>query len=169
VTSLCSRLRRGGLVLWERGCSSLAYTPPQPALSLIFIGILERVNSLVLYGPSQTGKTLWARSLGNHAYCIGLVSGAELQAAAEVDYAVFDDIRGGFKMFPSFKEWLGAQQYVSVKRLYRDPVQIKWNKPSIWLSNRDPRDELDLVDIQWMEKNVTFINIEEAIFRASTE
>jgi hypothetical protein len=36
-----------------------------------------RVKSLVLYGPSQTGKTSWARSLGKHIYCVGLVSGTE--------------------------------------------------------------------------------------------
>lgn len=127
------------------------------------------MKSLVLFGPSQTGKTLWARSLGSHAYCIGLVSGQELKGADQVDYAVFDDIRGGFKMFPSFKEWLGAQAYVSVKCLYRDPVLVKWNKPSIWLSNKDPREELDGCDTDWMERNCMFINVDRAIFRASTE
>lgn len=70
-------------------------------------------------------------------------------------------------MFPSFKEWLGAQAYVSVKCLYRDPVLVQWNKPSIWLSNKDPRDELDGYDTDWMERNCMFINVEEAIFRAN--
>ena len=41
--------------------------------------------------------------------------------APDVDYAVFDDIRGGMKFFPSFKEWLGAQMWITVKRLYREP------------------------------------------------
>lgn len=72
-------------------------------------------------------------------------------------------------MFPSFKEWLGAQAYVSVKCLYRDPVLVKWNKPSIWLSNKDPRDELDGCDTDWMERNCMFINVDEAIFRANIE
>jgi hypothetical protein len=33
--------------------------------------------SLVLYGETRTGKTLWARSLGPHIYNVGLVSGSE--------------------------------------------------------------------------------------------
>ena len=62
-----------------------------------------RVKSLVLYGPSQTGKTTWARSLGAHIYQVGLLSGSECMKAPDVEYAVFDDIRGGMKFFPSFK------------------------------------------------------------------
>lgn len=125
------------------------------------------MKSLVLFGPSRTGKTLWARSLGTHAYCIGLVSGAELKSADMVDYAIFDDIRGGFKMFPSFKEWLGCQAHVSVKCLYRDPILVRWGKPAIWINNRDPREELDGCDTEWMEANCIFIEIGTAIFRAN--
>lgn len=124
---------------------------------------------MVLYGESQTGKTLWARSLGNHIYCIGLVSGAECMKASEVDYAIFDDIRGGMKFFHSFKEWLGSQAYVTVKELYREPKLVKWNKPTIWLSNSDPRLDMLQVDIDWMEKNCIFVECNEAIFRASTD
>lgn len=122
-----------------------------------------RVKSLVLYGPSQTGKTSWARSLGKHIYCVGLVSGAECMKAHDVDYAVFDDIRGGMKFFPSFKEWLGCQPHVCVKEMYREPKVIEWGKPSIWCSNADPRDEMLQVDIDWMEKNVTFIEVKDSI------
>lgn len=122
-----------------------------------------RVKSLVLYGPSQTGKTSWARSLGKHIYCVGLVSGAECMKAHDVDYAVFDDIRGGMKFFPSFKEWLGCQPHVCVKELYREPKVIEWGKPSIWCSNADPRNDMLQVDIDWMEANVTFIEITESI------
>ena len=125
--------------------------------------------SLVLYGPSRTGKTLWARSLGRHIYCIGLVSGDEQVKAADVDYAVYDDIRGGMKFFHSFKEWMGAQTYVTVKRLYKEPMLVKWGKPSIWLSNTDPRLDMDPSDASWMEDNAVFIDISNPIFHASTE
>jgi len=125
--------------------------------------------SLVLYGPSRTGKTLWARSLGRHIYCIGLVSGDEQVKAADVDYAVYDDIRGGMKFFHSFKEWMGAQTYVTVKRLYKEPKLVKWGKPSIWLSNTDPRADMDPSDASWMEDNAIFINVDHPIFRASIE
>lgn len=87
-------------------------------------------------------------------------------------------------MFPSFKEWLGAQSVVSVKKLYRDPVQMKWGKPCIWLANSDPRDQLraDITertacgrsaliedDIAWLEANCIFVELKHPIFHASTE
>lgn len=128
---------------------------------------LGRCLSICVYGESRTGKTLWARSLGSHIYCVGLVSGTECMKATEADYAVFDDIRGGIKFFPSFKEWLGCQAYVTVKCLYREPSLVKWGKPSIWLSNTDPRDEMQNADIEWMNKNCIFVEINSPIFRAN--
>ena len=74
---------------------------------------------------------------------MGMVSGQVLQRdMPDAQYAVFDDMRGGITMFPSFKEWFGAQSVVTVKALYRDPVQIQWGKPCIWLANADPREQL---------------------------
>lgn len=84
------------------------------------------------------------------------------------EYAIFDDIRGGIKFFPAFKEWLGAQAWVTVKRLYRDPKLMKWGKPSIWISNSDPRMGMDAGDVTWLEANCIFVEITEAIFRANT-
>jgi hypothetical protein len=125
--------------------------------------------SLVLYGESRTGKTLWARSLGSHIYNVGLVSGEECMKAPSVEYAIFDDIRGGIKFFPAFKEWLGGQHTVSVKRLYRDPALVTWGKPSIWISNDDPRLVMDAGDVSWLEANAVFIECNYPIFRANTE
>lgn len=128
------------------------------------VGQGGRVKSLVLWGcESLTGKTTWARSLGNHIYCLGLVSGDRCMGAPDVEYAVFDDIRGGMKFFPSFKEWLGCQANVTVKVLHREPKLLPWNKPSIWCANKDPRLEMDWEDRSWMEQNCTFINVEEKI------
>lgn len=128
---------------------------------------LGRCLSLVLFGESRTGKTLWARSLGPHIYNVGLVSGEECMKRG-ADYAVFDDIRGGIKFFPAFKEWLGCQKWVTVKRLYRDPKLMMWGKPSIWISNSDPRLGMDPDDVTWLEANCKFVEITEAIFRANT-
>lgn len=93
-----------------------------------------------------------------------MVSGAELVKAPDVDYAVFDDMRGGIKMFPSFKEWFGAQEYVTVKKLYRDPALVRWGKPCIWLGNSDPRLEMEAGDISWFEGNCDFIEVDEPLF-----
>jgi GTPase SAR1 family protein len=130
-----------------------------------------RCMSLVLYGDSRTGKTLWARSLGTHLYTVGMVSGEELKKASndDVKYAIFDDIRGGMKFFPAFKEWLGAQAYVTVKELYREPKLVKWGKPSIWISNDDPRLGMMAGDVSWLEDNCIFVEVSSAIFRANTE
>uniref|UniRef100_A0A8A4XBI6 Replication-associated protein n=1 Tax=Aegithalos caudatus Genomoviridae sp. TaxID=2814943 RepID=A0A8A4XBI6_9VIRU len=136
--------------------------------SLTWADLLGRCMSLCLYGESRTGKTLWARSLGPHIYCVGLVSGTECLKVGDVEYAVFDDIRGGIKFFPSFKEWLGCQAWVSVKCLYREPKLVKWGKPSIWISNTDPRNDMLQADAEWMDKNCIFIDVTEPIFHAST-
>lgn len=100
-----------------------------------------------------------------------MVSGSELKKASndDVKYAIFDDIRGGIKFFPAFKEWLGAQQYVTVKELYREPKLVRWGKPSIWISNDDPRLVMDPGDVSWLEANCVFVEVTEAIFHASTE
>jgi len=127
--------------------------------------------SLVLYGNSRTGKTLWSRSLGSHVYTMGMASGKELRKAsnADVKYAVFDDIRGGIKFFPAFKEWLGCQDYVTVKELYREPALVRWGKPTIWVSNDDPRLVMEASDVAWLEANAVFIECNYPIFRANTE
>lgn len=167
------RLRRAGLVgLAPRGPLPEGPHPTwcrdTPLLTkLLLIG--GRMLSLVVYGESRTGKTLWARSLGTHIYCIGLVSGDECMKTEEVEYAVFDDVRGGIKFFPSYKEWLGCQEYVTVKRLYKEPKLMKWNKPTIWLSNTDPRNEVLQSEAQWMEKNCIFVEVNDPIFRANIE
>lgn len=141
--------------------------PPLPSPSVLTVS--GRCMSLCIYGESRLGKTLWARSLGSHIYCVGLLSGEECLRASEVDYAIFDDIRGGIKFFPSFKEWLGCQAWVSVKCLYREPKLVQWGKPSIWISNTDPRNEMLQADVDWMDKNCIFVCVDSPIFRANTE
>jgi len=142
-------------------------------LSLASLGsrhvTLGRPRSVVVYGPTRVGKTVWARSLGEHIYFCGLYSGSEAMRFAEVGYAVFDDM-GGLKYVPQFKNWLGGQMQFQVKQLYRDPTIISWGKPSIWLANNDPRDEdITSVDREWLEGNCDFIYVGETIFHANTE
>ncbi|AMH87711.1 replication-associated protein [Pteropus associated gemycircularvirus 7] len=128
-------------------------------------------KSLVLYGDTRLGKTVWARSHGPHIYFCGLYSGAEAMKHDGADYAVFDDIQGGIKFFHGFKNWLGAQAEFQVKVLYKDPVLIQWGKPSIWLSNSDPRYDLSPSEVTWMEGNCLFVELTAPLFtsRASTE
>lgn len=80
-----------------------------------------------------------------------------------------DDIRGGIKFFPAYKEWLGCQEFVTVKEMYKEPKLVKWGKPTIWLANSDPRNEEQHCDVQWLEANCYFVECNEAIFRANTD
>lgn len=123
----------------------------------------------MLWGDTRTGKTVWARSLGSHLYFCGLYSYKEAIKAEEAQYAVFDDIQGGIKFFHSFKNWLGAQREFQIKGLYRDPELITWGKPSIWVSNTDPRHDMSLDDITWLEGNCYIVNVTSALFYLSCQ
>ncbi|QIJ55587.1 replication-associated protein [Marmot associated genomovirus 4] len=134
----------------------------------LFGGSTGRSKSLILWGPSRLGKTVWSRSLGEHFYFGGIFSARDLDRD-DVKYAVFDDIAGGIKFFPRFKDWLGCQMEFMVKQLYRDPQLFRWGRPCIWVANTDPRLDMTHDDVMWLEANCIFVEITEAIFHANTE
>lgn len=125
----------------------------------------KRQQSLILWGPTRMGKTLWARSIGKHAYFGGLFSMGE--PIDDAKYAVFDDIQGGLEYFPSYKFWLGCQKQFYCTDKYKGKKLVKWGRPSIYLSNTDPR--LDRgADQQWLDGNCKFVYIGEPIFHANS-
>lgn len=122
--------------------------------------------SLVLYGPTRTGKTLWARSLGEHAYFHAQFSLEE--PTDDVDYAIFDDMQGGITFWKSYKCWLGQQTQFYATDKYKGKKLIHWGRPTIYLANSDPRMDKEC-DYEWLEGNCIFVSIDRPIFRASTE
>jgi len=122
--------------------------------------------SLCLYGETRLGKTLWARSLGSHAYFGGLFCLDE--PIDGVDYAVFDDMQGGLEFFHGYKFWLGCQSQFYATDKYKGKKLVDWGKPSIWLSNEDPRHDKG-ADVAWLNGNCIFIRLLAPIFRANTE
>lgn len=106
------------------------------------------------------GKTVWARSIGAHAYFGGLFSLDENTTTAE--YAVFDDMQGGLSYFHGYKFWLGHQQQFYATDKYKGKKLITWGKPAIYISNTDPRDDHG-ADKEWLEGNCIFININQKI------
>lgn len=129
--------------------------------------ILVSGKSLIIFGETRLGKTLWARSLGNHAYFGGLFSLDE--PLDDVEYAVFDDLHGGLEFFHQYKSWLGRQNEFYSTDKYRAKKLISWrHRPVIYLSNNDPRYDKG-VDIDWLNGNCVFVCVEQPIFRASTE
>lgn len=94
-------------------------------------------------------------------------------------YHVLDDV--DIRYFPAWKSWLGGMQYISNELKYRNVRLLKWGRPSIWCNNSDPRmvmrrsiekedGHFCMEDVDWIEANCTFINIEEEVvtFRANT-
>lgn len=128
--------------------------------------LLVRGKSLVLHGPTRTGKTIWARSLGDHAYFGGLFSMEEGIDTAK--YAIFDDF-GGLKFLPSYKFWLGHQKQFYVTDKYKGKKLVEWGKPAIWINNEDPREEHGVRsdEVEWLNANCTFIRLDQTIVRAN--
>lgn len=94
----------------------------------------------------------------------------------EHEYAVWDDMLGGLKAgYFNYKNWLGGQFGFTIQDKYGKKKSIKWGKPSIFICNIDPREDMELVakgpqiDWAWMEENCVFYKVEDAIFHASTE
>lgn len=120
----------------------------------------ERGQSLILWGPSRMGKTIWARSLGNHAYFGGLFNlDTDLEG---VQYAVFDDLQGGFEFFHSYKFWLGHQWEANISDKYRAKKTIQWGRPSIFIMNDHP--ETQKVDMDWLKANCLIVYVHSPLF-----
>jgi hypothetical protein len=124
-----------------------------------------RPKSLILWGESQLGKTIWARSLGNHAYFGGMFMLDLLDdLTGESRFAIFDDLANGFKNFPFYKQWMGGQKEFVTTDKYRSKKRISWGRPSIYICNTDPREDKD-VDWDWMDKNVILQQITTPLAR----
>lgn len=128
------------------------------SLTSIYLG---RKKSLVLWGPSRTGKTLWARSLGKHAYFGGLFCLDE--PIDDALYAVFDDMQGGLGYWHAYKFWLGSQSNFYATDKYKGKVLVEWGRPCVYLANSDPRFD-EKADIEWLEANCVFVHVEKDIY-----
>lgn len=92
---------------------------------------------------------------------------SELDSVEDAQYAVFDDMQGGFEFFHGYKFWLGGQSEFTVTDKYKGKRHIQWGKPSIWLCNEDPT-SLKGLDYDWLMGNALIYRLDHTIFRAST-
>lgn len=117
----------------------------------------------MLWGPTRLGKTEWARSLGPHVFWSQNFN--ITRPVDDVDYAVFDDM-GGLKYLPTWKAWLGQQKEFECTDKYKGKRTVKWGRPTIWVSNKDPRHEfgLDADDVEWLDNNCTFIHVTDRLY-----
>ncbi|WGO62775.1 replication protein [Genomoviridae sp.] len=86
----------------------------------------------------------------------------------DAEYAVFDDIQGGFEYFHSYKGWLGAQKQFVITDKYRKKRTIYWGKPSIMCMNEDPHFAKG-VDYDWLINNCYIINVVDPICIVSSQ
>lgn len=135
-----------------------ALTATLERLRHIVAVMITRNKSLLLWGPSRLGKTIWARSIGNHSYYGGLFS---LDEKTDVDYAVFDDMQGGLDYFHGYKFWLGHQKWFYATDKYKGKRLIEWGKPAIWISNTNPL--LEKGDTDWLQANCEIIELKHKI------
>lgn len=110
-----------------------------------------------IIGESRTGKTAWARSLGNHIYWNAMFSLDVWKDNA--DYLVIDDIE--WQYIPCKKAIFGGQAEFIATDKYKKKRRIKWGKPTILLANpdQDPMAELSVSEKKFYEKNVIYIQL----------
>lgn len=112
------------------------------------------------------GKTAWARSLGRHSYFSEKFNVNKYDVDCE--YSVFDDIN--IHYLPSYKGWLGSQEEFDVNVKYGRDRTIIYGKPTIWLTNIDPRAERpgrhgDIsVDVDWLNGNCEFVFVNAPLY-----
>ncbi|KAK4214723.1 hypothetical protein QBC37DRAFT_420615 [Rhypophila decipiens] len=122
-----------------------------------------RKRSLVLYGASGLGKTIWARSLGKHAYFTTPFRVGDLNTKS-VQYAVFDRIKGGFyKGIPNWRFWFGCKDEIAVSDPWKPKRVIEWGKVCILVCEDDPRVGMKQVDVDYLSVNCVFVEVEDYV------
>lgn len=121
----------------------------------------------MLWGPTRLGKTLFARSLGKHVYFGGLFNLESWEEEGkDAEYAVFDDMQGGFGFFHAYKFWLGCQSEFTATDKYKHKSRIVWGRPAIWCANEDPLCD-PAVDKEWLLGNAEIVHVTERLASVS--
>ncbi|QUS52980.1 replicase [Olea europaea geminivirus] len=134
-----------------------------------------RTKSLILEGPSRSGKTLWARSLGPHNYMFGYLDFNSKLYSNNAWYNIIDDVSPSYLQKKHWKELIGVQHNWVSNVKYGKPIQIKGGIPSIVLCNpgseeysyktfldKDANSSLKI----WTETNAEFFFAESAFYRS---
>jgi hypothetical protein len=135
---------------------SLSSSPEQELSAL-----QPRPKSLILWGPSRTGKTCWARSLGRHVHHASTVNMEQHKPGLE--YAVFDDMAGGMRDF-DYKAWLGGQRHFNITDKYMKKKSVTWGQPCIYICNEDPYVTERNVDLAWLSANTLCVHIDSSMY-----
>jgi hypothetical protein len=125
--------------------------------------VKKRPHSLIVYGGTRKGKTLFSRALGPNLFFRGTFNLKTLVATGleNVDYMVWDDVswKDSALKNDNYKNWMGGQDDFTVTDKYEGKVDITWGKPSIFCSNHNPLKGLPAEDQAWLKGNCTIINL----------
>lgn len=124
---------------------------------------LRRPKSLIVWGPSRLGKTLFATNLGPHVHWMRTFNLKKLLTIGveNVDFAIFDDVswRDPALKHEGYKAWLGGQDEFDCTDKFQHKATITWGKPCIFLTNNDPYCDLSPDQIEWFELNCIVIQL----------
>nr|ALU33569.1 AC1 [Tomato yellow leaf curl Thailand virus] len=134
-----------------------------------------RPMSIVIEGDSKTGKTMWARSLGQHNYLWGHLDLSPKVYKNDAWYNVIDDVDPHY--LKPFKEFRGAQRDWQSNPKYGKPVQIKGGIPPIFPWNQGPNssykefldEEKNTALKNWTLKNAIFVTLKGPLYSGSNQ
>lgn len=119
----------------------------------------SRTKSIWLYGPSRTGKTALARSVGVHNYLHEIWNADNL--SDEAAYTVFDDFQWDI-LKRQYKSVLGCMKDITVTDKYRSKKNLLYNMPAIVITNTLPLFSIEELD--WLSPNVYFHEIKTRVY-----
>lgn len=127
----------------------------------------DRKKCLFLCGKTLTGKSSWAKSIGNPSYFQGMFNLDEYDD--NCTHIVFDDIKWDYIVNP--KNWLTGQVDFNVTDKYKKKVFIKGGKPAIYIFNSE--DEFDtytrLSSDPYWKRNGIFCIVDRDLFLSKNE
>lgn len=123
----------------------------------------KRPKSLIIYGDSRLGKTIFATNLGPHVHWQRDFNLRKLMnmGVSAVDYAIFDDIswKNSALKDEGFKAWLGGNRSFDVSDKFDRKFTLEWGKPCILLTNHNPWIGLDEDDEKWLRRNCIYVEL----------
>lgn len=123
---------------------------------------------MALVGPTRTGKTSWARSLGEHVY----ISGAFNANLFKRDYRffVFDDVAPiADSLKRAWKQWFGGQRDFTVTGKYVKPFTVTGGVPAILCLNEDDYEEhfKSKVENEWSRENILLVYVRSPLYKTT--
>lgn len=123
-----------------------------------------RPKSLVIFGDTRMGKTIFAKSIGACVYFRRHFNMKKLlkTGVSNIEYTLWDDVPWTEKALRNdgFKAWLGGEDEFEVFDRYQETETVtNFSKPAIFLSNKDPGAFLSGEDYLWLRENATIVQL----------